>query len=289
MWTSWEGVGKVWELDFCLVPRSCARSVWAEKMGLLWAVHQRGADLHILSSDNLGAVPATAQVNACCSPRHPPGVVRICACMGVFLRTGYDCHSRGSPLIGTTPGLWLSKASTNKEWNMLGREAGVLMGSGGQVKEHKFFPIPFSPGGHWPRDCGIQKGGGVWRLGYLVWCWFSNPWSFSRMVPLGTMVCGMFLGPFLIAWGLCFAFLRSPRTGPFPLYLLFPVLSCYHCDIWDRAYFNTLLPVTQLTHNPKHFCPDSYYREIDMGKKRKTKPKHRSVAKLRGLLKALVK
>lgn len=88
------------------------------------------------------------------------GWSRICACMGVFLRTGYDCHSRGSPLIGTTPGLWLSKASTNKEWNMLGREAGILMGSGGQVKEPKFFPIPFSPGGHWPRDCGIQKGGG---------------------------------------------------------------------------------------------------------------------------------
>lgn len=58
-----------------------------------------------------------------------------------------------------------------------------------------------------------------------------------------------------------FVFLMIPRIELFFAYILFIVLICHHCDIWDRAYFNSLLSIIQLTHNPKHFSltSESYY------------------------------
>lgn len=199
---------------------------------------------------NLGAVPAAAKVNACCSPPRQE-YSRTRACVGVFLKIWYDCHSRASSLTGRTLWLCLPKPSLRKN-EYAGERSWDSYGVWRQVKEHKFLSSSVL-GGHWPRECWIQMGS-LWRPGYLVSCWFSTHWSFSRKVPLGTLVCGRLLRPFLTVWNLVFVFLRMPRIWLF-CYILFPALSCYHFDILDRACFNSLLPITYLTHNSKHFYP----------------------------------
>lgn len=162
MWTSREGVGKVWErsLYSSLIPRPCELCLRRlQRPAPLWAVHLCGADLHTLSSAyretwELSLLPLNWMPAV-----HLPGIhqewSKICAG-----RIRCDCHFRGSFLIERTPWLWPIKASTKKEWNMLGREARVLIGSG--VRYINSFLSPSVLGGALAQGMWDTRGEGVY-------------------------------------------------------------------------------------------------------------------------------
>lgn len=224
MWKSWEGVAKYQSAlllpgykALWTVSEQTAKTGPAMSCPPVWCWYAYSFQCR---GKNLGAVPAAAKLNACCSPPwHLPGVVKDTC----WQNTKW-LPSQGLIFNWKNLWLWPTKASTKKEWNTLGREAGVLIGSG--VKEHKFFPIPFSTGWGLAQGMWDTKGGCLWRLGYLVWCSFSNCWSFPSKVPLGTLVCDMLLRPFLIVWNLILFFWWSQELGFFCLYFIYcPVLS----------------------------------------------------------------